>query len=100
MLTSLAPFMAKNASSNEQTMLAWFVAFLLSIAAVFLTELTGKEWHKNSLLKKIRGWWEIEGKQKKLNLMPEKDISIDKTYNDNNSLKFQQVLNRVRLTPL
>ncbi len=27
--------------------------------------------------------------------MPEKDISIDKTYNDNNSLKFQQVLNRV-----
>lgn len=91
----LAPFMAKNASSNEQTMLALFVAFLLSIAAVFLTELTGKEWHKNSLLKKIRGWWEIEGKQKKLNLMPEKDISIDKTYNDNNSLKFQQVLNRV-----
>jgi flagellar basal body-associated protein FliL len=91
----LAPFMAKNASSNEQTMLAWFVAFLLSIAAVFLTELTGKEWHKNSLLKKIRGWWDIEGKQKKLNLMPEKDISIDKTYNDNNSMKFQQVLNRV-----
>lgn len=89
----LAPFMAKNASSNEQTMLAWFVAFLLSIAAVLLTELTGKEWHKNSLLKKIRGWWEIEGQQQ--HLMPEKDISIDKTYNDNNSLKFQQVLNRV-----
>lgn len=95
----LAPFMAKNASSNEQTMLAWFVAFLLSIAAVFLTELTGKEWHKNSLLKKIRGWWEIESKDDKAadscNLMPDSNISIDTTYNDNNSPKYKQVLNRV-----
>jgi flagellar basal body-associated protein FliL len=89
----LAPFMAKNASSNEQTMLAWFVAFLLSIAAVFLTELTGKEWHKNSLLKKIRGWWEIESNQG--HLTPDSNISIKTTYKDNDSPKFQQVLNRV-----
>ncbi|WP_419570887.1 hypothetical protein [Rheinheimera sp.] len=94
----LAPFMAKNASSNEQTMLAWFVAFLLSIAAVLLTELTGKEWHKNSLINKIRGWWEIEGKQS--NLMPEKDISIEKTYQDNQSPKYLQVLNRLSANAL
>ena len=91
----LAPFMAKNASSNEQSMLAWFVAFLLSIAAVFLTELTGKEWHKNELLNKIREWWSNDEAATRRNLQPEKNISIDKTYGDNDSPKYIQLLNRV-----
>lgn len=91
----LAPFMAKNASSNEQTMLAWFVALLLSIAAVFLTELTGKELHKNELINKIREWWSNERESQRCNLQPEKNISIDKTYGDNNSPKYIQLLNRV-----
>lgn len=91
----LAPFMAKNASSNEQTMLAWFVAFLLSIAAVFLTELTGKEWHKNELIKKIREWWGNDQAATRQNLQPEKNISIDQTYGDNDSAKYIQLLNRV-----
>ena len=91
----LAPFMAKNASSNEQTMLAWFVALLLSIAAVFLTELTGKELHKNELINKIREWWGNERDSERRNLQPEKNISIDKTYGDNESPKYIQLLNRV-----
>lgn len=91
----LAPFMAKNASSNEQTMLAWFVAFLLSIAAVFLTELTGKEWHKNGLVSKIREWWSNDNPAERRNLQPEKNISIDKTFGDDASPKYIQLLNRV-----
>lgn len=91
----LAPFMSKNASSNEQTMLAWFVAFLLSIAAVLLTELTGKEWHKNGLINKIREWSNNERQEDRRNLQPEKNISIDKTHGDNDSPKYLQLLNRI-----
>ncbi len=91
----LAPFMTKNASSNEQSMLAWFIAFLLSIAAVCLTEQTGKQWHKNELISKIREWWANDQRSDKPNLQPEKNINLDKTYGDNDSPKYIQLLNRV-----
>lgn len=91
----LAPFMTKNASSNEQSMLAWFIAFLLSIAAVCLTEQTGKQWHKNELISKIREWWANDQRSEKPNLQPEKNINLDKTYGDNDSPKYIQLLNRV-----
>lgn len=91
----LAPFMTKNASSNEQTMLAWFLAMLLSVAAVVLTELMGKEWHKNELMKKIREWWASDNGTNRKDLRPEKNISIDKTYSDNESPRSIQLLNRI-----
>ena len=91
----LAPFMTKNASTNEQAMLAWFIAFLLSIAAVVLTELTGKEWHKNELVTKIREWWSNEGESARRNLQPEKGISLDNSYVDAPSPKYIQLLNRI-----
>jgi len=91
----LAPFMSKNASSNEQSMLAWFIAFLLSIAAVLLTEVTGKEWHKNGLINKIREWSNNERAEERRNLQPEKNITLDKTFGDNDSPKYMQLLNRV-----
>lgn len=91
----LAPFMTKNASSNEQAMLAWFIAFLLSIAAVVLTELTGKEWHKNELINKIREWWNNRAANDDNHLQPEKGISLDNSYGDTASPKYLQLLNRI-----
>lgn len=56
----LAPFINQNASSNDQTYLAWIGAFLLSILSAGLAEAAGRAIHKNSLVNKARHWWEID----------------------------------------
>ncbi|WP_049621349.1 hypothetical protein [Frateuria defendens] len=92
----LAPFMARNVSPNAASMLAWMIAFMLSIILVPLTDKMGQQLHKNSLLSKIRLWHadaRKSGKAKKLE--PDSRIKIDTTHGDDEEPNYIKILNRV-----
>lgn len=97
----LAPFMVQNISANVAGMLAWFTAFLLSVAAVFFTEMAGREMHHSGLIKKIRAWYEQSRTPRDLEAST--DVDLDRTYRDNDDPNYLKLLNRVdcnaRVTP-
>lgn len=90
----LAPFMVQNVSANDASMLAWFTAFLLSIAAVFFTDKMGEEIHRNSLIKKIRTWYEND-RNNPQDLNKDPKVDLDNTYRDDLGKSYVQMLNRV-----
>jgi len=90
----LAPFMVQNVSANDASMLAWFTAFLLSIAAVFLTDNMGKEIHHNSLIKKIRLGFEND-RNNPQSLEADNKVKLETTYLDDDRKSYIQMLNRV-----
>jgi len=90
----LAPFMVQNVSANDASMLAWFTAFLLSIAAVFLTDKMGEEIHHNSLIKKIRLGFEND-RNNPQTLEADNKVKLESTYLDDNQKSYVQMLNRV-----
>ncbi len=89
----LAPFMVQNVSADDASMLAWFTAFLLSIAAVFLTDKMGEEIHFNSLINKIRTWRDHDTEP--VDLMADPEVRLETTYKDDNKKVYIQLLNRV-----
>lgn len=97
----LAPFMVQNISANVAGMLAWFTAFLLSVAAVFFTEMAGREMHHSSLISKIRTWYEQSRTPR--DLEADTKVDIDNTYRDDDEPNYLKVLNRTehnaRVTP-
>jgi hypothetical protein len=97
----LAPFMVQNISANVAGMLAWFTAFLLSVAAVFFTEMAGREMHHSSLITKIRTWYEQSRTPR--DLEADTKVDIDNTYRDDEEPNYLKVLNRTdhnaRVTP-
>lgn len=90
----LAPLMVQNVSANNASMLAWFTAFLLSIAAVFFTDKTGEEIHHNSLIKKMRTWFENDRNEQK-DLNKDSEVDLENTYRDDNAKSYVQMVNRV-----
>ncbi|MDE1166656.1 MAG: hypothetical protein PW845_15030 [Pseudomonas sp.] len=97
----LAPFMVQNISANVAGMLAWFTAFLLSVAAVFFTEMAGREMHHSSLISKIRTWYEQSRTPR--DLEADTKVDIDNTYRDDDEPNYLKLLNRTehnaRVTP-
>lgn len=92
----LSPFMARNVSANAAGMLAWTIAFTLSIILVPLTEKMGQQLHKNTLLKKIRVWHaEARKNGHAEKLEPNTEIKIDTTNRDNDKPNYIKILNRV-----
>jgi hypothetical protein len=89
-----APFMVQNGSANTASMLAWFCAFLLSIIAVCLTDKTGEEIHHNSLIKKMRTWFENDRNEQK-DLSKDSKVDLENTYIDDNAKSYVQMVNRV-----
>lgn len=88
----LAPFMVQNISANVAGMLAWFTAFLLSVAAVFFTEMAGRELHHSSLIAKIRAWYEQSRTPR--DLEADTKVDIDNTYRDDDEPNYLKLLNR------
>lgn len=97
----LAPFMVQNISANVAGMLAWFTAFLLSVAAVFFTEMAGREMHHSSLIAKIRTWYEQSRAPQ--DLAADTKVHLDTTYRDDDAPNYLKMLNRTehnaRVTP-
>ncbi|WP_175652576.1 PXPV repeat protein [Pseudomonas sp. Marseille-P9899] len=92
----LAPFINQNASSNDQTYLAWIGAFLLSILSAGMAEAAGRAIHKNSLVNKARHWWEIDpdkGNTPLKQILP--GFRIKNTDEDRNAKDYNRILARL-----
>lgn len=92
----LAPFINQNASSNDQTYLAWIGAFLLSVLSAGLAEAAGRAIHHNSLVRKARHWWEIDPDKGNT---PLKQIQpgqrIKDTHDDKDAKDYNRILARL-----
>lgn len=94
----LAGFTIPGASEATQQKGAIGVAIMLAILLVWLTHLTGQELHKNTLIKKIRRWYKNDnaGGTNWRDLKPDdKLITIDNTFEDEESPNYIRMLNRV-----
>ncbi len=83
-------------SANEVKMFSLLVAFLLAIILVWITDRTGAEWYKNSKISKIKVWQKSEDGDNKKVPIPNTQVSLQTSYLDNNSPKYQQLLNRIK----
>ena len=90
----IAPFMIQNVSANVASMSAWIMAFFLSITAVLLTDKMGENIHHNSLIKKIRTWYEND-KDNPEGINGDNQVEIKDTYNDDDKKSYVQMVNRV-----
>ena len=94
----LAPFINRNVSANVADLLAWTIAIMLSILLVPLADQTGRQWHKNSLLKKIRIWHRsARGRNAAKDLQGDPQIMIRTTHEDDDPdhPKYLKMLSRV-----
>ena len=83
-------------SKNEANTIAYGVAVVIAGLLVWLTDRTGKEWHKNSKIRKIRTWQKAENDQEKNSVMiPNHQIELQTSYEDDNDKRYQQLLNRI-----
>jgi hypothetical protein len=94
----LAPFINRNVSANVAGLLAWTIAIMISIILVPLADQTGRQWHKNSLLKKIRVWYRgARGRYSAEALQGDDRIMIKTTHLDDgpDHPKYLKLLSRI-----
>lgn len=93
----LAGFTIPGASEGLQQKGAVGIAFLISCLLVFLTHQTGHEFHHNSLVRKVRGWYNTSGSKEKL--VPNTLVSLDNELvddgDDDKNPAWRQLLSRI-----
>lgn len=92
----LSPFIANNISANQAEFSAIVISVLIGVVLVPATHLMGAELHKNTLLKKIRYWYEDArhaGTAK--GLSKNAQVSLEETRIDDEQPNYVQMLNRV-----
>lgn len=92
----LSPFIANNISANQAEFSAVVVSILIGVILVPATHLMGAELHKNTLLKKIRYWYDDArrgGSAKGLSKI--NGVSLENTYVDDHEPNYLQMLSRV-----
>ena len=94
----LAGFTVPGASESMQVKAGWVLALLVAAALVFLVHFSGRELHKNLLIKKIRRWYKNDnaGGTNWRDLKPDAEtITIDNTFDDKESPDYIRMLNRL-----
>lgn len=92
----LSPFIANNISANQAEFSAIVISVLIGVVLVPATHLMGSELHKNTLLKKIRYWYnEARHGGTARGLSKNTEISLETTRLDDNDPNYLQMLNRV-----
>jgi hypothetical protein len=91
----LSGYTIPGASEQVQQMGAMGIAFLVSVLLVGLTHWTGHELHKNSLIKKIRAWYNHSAGTERRALAPNNQIRLSSTTVDDADPQYQHLLNRV-----
>ncbi|MEN4930949.1 hypothetical protein ABEI22_17805 [Erwinia billingiae] len=92
----LSPFIANNISANQAEFSAIVISVLIGVVLVPATHLMGAELHKNTLLKKIRYWYEDarhSGTAK--GLSKNAHVSLEETRLDDGEPNYVQMHNRV-----
>lgn len=94
----LAPFINRNVSANVAGILPWTIAIMISVILVPLADQTGRQWHKNSLLNKIRtSYRSARGRNTAEALQSDDQITIKTTHLDDgpNHPKYLKLLSRI-----
>lgn len=92
----LSPFIANNISANQAEFSAVVISVLIGVVLVPSTHLMGAELHKNTLLKKIRYWYNDarhDGNAKGLSKAT--NVSLEKSTIDDDQPNYIQMRNRV-----
>ncbi len=83
-------------SKNEADIIAYGMALVIAGLLVWLTDETGKEWYKNSKINKVRIWNQNnKSEDKKSILVPDYRIELQTSFDDDNSSRSEQLLNRL-----
>ena len=82
-------------SNNQIQWVSYIIAFLLAALLLFLTERTGEELYKNTLIKKIIFWHANDQDPMHTIPRPNLQVRLDKNDIDNNDKDYQQILNRL-----
>ncbi|MEM6052278.1 hypothetical protein AAH450_17085 [Erwinia sp. P7711] len=92
----LSPFIANNISANQAEFSAVVISVLIGVVLVPATHLMGAELHKNSLLKKIRYWYEdARHNNNAVGLSKNARLSLEETRLDDDQPNYIQMLNRI-----
>lgn len=92
----LSPFIANNISANQAEFSAIVISVLIGVVLVPATHLMGAELHKNTLLKKIRYWYNDarhDGNAK--GLAKANNVSLETSDVDDDQPNYIQMRNRV-----
>lgn len=93
----LAGYTIPGASEAMQSYGALGIAFLISVILVALTHYSGSEMYKNSKINEARQEWRDAGKPGQLTYKTE--VSLDKSYEDDDKPHFTQMAHRVGKKP-
>ena len=92
----LSPFIANNISANQAEFSAIVISVLIGVVLVPATHLMGAELHKNTLLKKVRYWYEdARHTNNAKGLLKSNKISLETTLQDDNEPEYVQMRNRL-----
>ena len=92
----LSPFIANNISANQAEFSAIVISILIGVVLVPATHLMGAELHKNTLLKKIRYWYNDARHQGNAKgLAKANDVSLENSDVDDDQPNYIQMRNRV-----
>lgn len=95
----LSPFIASNISANQAEFSAIVISVLIGVVLVPATHRMGKELHKNSLLRKIRYWYDDARRDDNAkSLSKDHAISLDTTRDDDREPEYVQMRNRINTT--
>jgi hypothetical protein len=91
----LSGFTLPGASESLQRQGAFGIALIISIILVGFTHWTGYEIYKNSLIKKIRVWFNNNRKDDKPSLERNYRVILEENHLDNDEPNYTQLLNRI-----
>jgi len=92
----LAGYTLPGASERLQQEGAFGIALLLSVLLVAFTHFAGHEMYKNSVIRKIRVWFENDRENRKRNLRPDNKVNLENDHIDNDAPIYNQLLNRIK----
>ena len=92
----LSPFIASNISANQAEFSAIVISILIGVVLVPATHLMGAELHKNTLLKKIRYWYnDARHAGNAKGLSKANNVSLEESKVDDDEPNYIQMRNRV-----
>lgn len=91
---ALAPFALTMATPNTAIVGAFFLGLVISIIALALSELAGRQLYRNGVVNKILSYESIRDGADMTKTL---NATIDNTYDDNGAKPFQQLLNRINV---
>jgi len=94
---ALSPYAMTLATPNTALAGAFGIGLVISIIALLLSELTGRQLYLNHMVGQIMAYATMRKKGEEGDFIKKDRLNIDKTYDDNDRPAYQQMLNRIKV---